>query len=220
LHVGAIQSLGVVDLAAALARLRREHPGVTVRLGHTAAGALAQAVADAEIDIAFLDGPVDESRLTRIPLGTDELVLAVPDGDALAERASIALADPVLQGRDFLGYRADSALEAQISTACTGAGLVRRLVCEAENIGSLLDLVGYGAGVAVLPPLPVRAAGGRVRTVPIVPPLSREISAVVPAHRRATAPALALLELVRAATAGPGGAATDGVPADAAVAVG
>jgi DNA-binding transcriptional LysR family regulator len=153
-------------------------------------------VADAEIDIAFLEGPVDESRLTRIPLGTDALVLAVPDGDPLAERAEVDLADPMLHGRDFVGYRADSALEAQISTACAGAGLVRRVVCEAGNIGYLLALVGHGAGIAVLPPLAVRGAGG-VRAVPVVPALGREISAVVPAHRRATAPALALLELVR-----------------------
>jgi DNA-binding transcriptional LysR family regulator len=215
LHVGAIQSLGVIDLAAAVAGLRRTHPGVTVRLSHTSAGALAQAVADAEIDIAFLDGPVDESRLTRIPLGTDELVLGVPAGDPLAERVSIGLADPVLHGRDFVGYRADSALEAQISTACAGAGLARRVVCEAENIGYLLDLVGRGAGVTVLPPLAVRAAGGRVRAVPIVPALSRDICAVVPAHRRATASARALLDLVRAAGSVAGGAAADDVAAAA-----
>jgi DNA-binding transcriptional LysR family regulator len=205
LHVGAIQSLGVVDLAAALARLRREHPGVTVRLSHTAAGALAQAVGDGEIDIAFLDGPVDESRLTRIPLGTDELVLAVPEADPLAARASVDLADPALQGRDFVAYRTDSALEAQISTACSGAGLARRVVCEAENLGYLLDLVGHGAGLAILPPLAVRAAAGRVRAIPLAPALGREISAVVPAHRKATAPAKALLDLVSGVGAGGGG---------------
>ena len=197
LRVGAIPSLGVVDLAAAIARLRRIHPDVTVRLSHAASGPLAQAVADAELDIAFLSGPVDESRLGRIPLGEDALVLAVPEGDPLADRTHISLADPALQGRDFLCYRPDSSLEAQVSAACTGAGLARRVVCEAESIGCLLDLVGRGAGLSVLPPLAVHAARGGVHAVPILPALIREISAVVPTHRRAAVLAQALLDAVR-----------------------
>ena len=80
LRVGAIQTLGVVDLAALLARFRRAHPGVTIRLSHGAASDLARAAADTELDIAFIDGPVDPARLTRTPLGRDHLVLAVPRG--------------------------------------------------------------------------------------------------------------------------------------------
>jgi DNA-binding transcriptional LysR family regulator len=48
-----VGSLAVIDLPAALARLHRDHPGITIRLTHTAAPALARAVADAELDIAF-----------------------------------------------------------------------------------------------------------------------------------------------------------------------
>src|SRR5581483_7802746 len=97
LLVGAIQTLGVIDLPAALARLHRDHPGITIRLTHTAASALARAVADAELDIAFLDDPVDTTRLTRIELGHDDLVLAVPAGDPLATRRTIRLADRALR---------------------------------------------------------------------------------------------------------------------------
>jgi DNA-binding transcriptional LysR family regulator len=59
LNAGAIQTLGVVDLAALLAAFRRGHPGVTIRPSHDAASVLARAAADAELDIAFIDGPVD-----------------------------------------------------------------------------------------------------------------------------------------------------------------
>lgn len=198
LHVGAISDLGVADLAGAVARLRRAHPDVTVRMSRGASGALAQAVADAELDIAFLSGPVDESRLRRVQLGEDALVLAVAEDDPLAARAHVSLADPALRGRDFLGFRADSSLEAQVSAACTSAGLARRVVCEAQSVSFLLTLVGHGTGVSVLPPSAVRAAAGSgVRAVPIRPALTRQISAVVPAHRRATALALALLDVVR-----------------------
>jgi DNA-binding transcriptional LysR family regulator len=54
LHVGAIQTLGVIDLPALLAGFRRAHPGVTIRLSHDAAPVLASAAADAQLDIAFI----------------------------------------------------------------------------------------------------------------------------------------------------------------------
>ena len=84
LHVGAIQTLGVIDLPALLAAFRRAHPGVTIRLSHDAAPVLASAAADAQLDIAFIDGPTDPARLTRVEIGHDDLVLAVPQGDPLA----------------------------------------------------------------------------------------------------------------------------------------
>jgi DNA-binding transcriptional LysR family regulator len=127
-----------VDLAALLASFRRAHPGVTIRLSHGAASALARAAADAELDIAFIDGPVDPAKLTRTELGRDYLVLAVPRGDPLARRASIRLDDPALRDRDFVEYRADSALRAQIDAACAAAGLSRRITCEVENMQYLV----------------------------------------------------------------------------------
>src|SRR5664279_3164228 len=103
------------------------------------------------LDIAFIDGPVDETRLTRINLGSDHLVLAVPAGDPLARRSSIRLGDPALRRRDFVDYRANSALRAQIDAACAAAGLARRISCEAETMQYLAEFVQHGLGIAVLP---------------------------------------------------------------------
>ena len=209
LHVGAIQTLGVVDLAGLLACFRRAHPGVTIRLSHGAASALARAAADAELDIAFIDGPADPARLTRTELGRDYLVLAVPRGDPLARRDSIRLDDPVLRERDFVEYRADSALRAQIDAACAAAGLARRIACEVENMQYLVESVHRGLGVTVLPPMAIQAAGGHVAAVPITPPLRRDLSAVVAAGRPATAAAQALLALLAAGAASPDSASPD-----------
>lgn len=203
LHVGAIQTLGVIDLPAALANFRHAHPAVTIRLSHTAAAALARAVADAEIDIAFVDGPVDPSRLTRIELGQDQLVLAVPRSDPLAQRTTIALNDAALRDRDFAVYRTDSALEAQIRTACAAAGLARRVSCEAENMQYLVEFVQHAGGIAVLPPMAVRAVAEQIRTIPITPPLNRDICAVIAAARPPTRATKALLDLITTADPSP-----------------
>ncbi|HEY1324905.1 MAG TPA: LysR family transcriptional regulator [Streptosporangiaceae bacterium] len=196
LHVGAIQTLGVIDLPAMLATFRRSHPGVTIRLSHDAASELARAAADAELDIAFVDGPVDQARLRRFDLGHDDMVLAVPRGDPLANRARIRLGNSALRDRDFVDYRADSALRAQIDVACAAAGLARRTTCEAQNMQYLAELVQHGLGIAVLPPMSLRAVTAQVSTVPITPPLRRDICAVIAAARPPTGAAQALLGLL------------------------
>jgi DNA-binding transcriptional LysR family regulator len=53
LHVGAIQTLAVIDLPDLLTAFHRAHPGVTIRLSHDAAPVLASAAADAQLDIAL-----------------------------------------------------------------------------------------------------------------------------------------------------------------------
>jgi DNA-binding transcriptional LysR family regulator len=143
-------------------------------------------IADAELDIAFIDGPVDPARLTRTELGRDYLALAVPRGDPLARRPSIRLDDLALRDRDFVEYRADSALRAQIDAACAAAGLARRIVCEVENMQYLVESVQHGLGITVLPPMAIQAAAGHVETVPITPPLHRDLCAVVAAGRPPT----------------------------------
>ncbi len=203
LHVGAIQTLGVIDLPALLARLRRAHPGVTIRLSHDAASILASATADAQLDIAFIDGPTDPARLTRVEIGHDDLVLAVPHRDPLARRASIGLGDPALRDRDFVDYRADSALHAQIDVACATAGLARRTVCEAQNMQYLAELVQHGLGISVLPPMSLRAVTAQVSAIRIDPPLRRDICAVTAATRPPTGSAQALLDLLAADLSSP-----------------
>ena len=112
------------------------------------------------------------------------------------DRASIELADPALRERDFVDYRADSGLHAQIDVACAAAGLARRTVCEAQNMQYLAELVQHGLGISVLPPMSVRAVTAQVSTIRITPPLRRDICAVVAARRPPTGAAQALLDLL------------------------
>jgi DNA-binding transcriptional LysR family regulator len=51
----------------------------------------------------------------------------------------------------------------------------------------LVESVQQGLGITVLPPMAIRAAGGHIGAVPIIPPLHRDLSAVVGAGRAGTA---------------------------------
>jgi DNA-binding transcriptional LysR family regulator len=196
LHIGAIQTLGVIDLSVVLARFRQAHPGVTLRLAHAAAGDLARQAADGELDIAFIDGPIDQSRLTKTDLGQDALVLAMRRDDLLAEHETIRLSDGVLRQRDFVEYRADSALRAQVDSACARAGLSRNVACETGNMQYLVELIEQGAGLSILPPMAIRKIVPGVVGIPITPEIRRDLSAVVAAGRPPVAAAQALLHLL------------------------
>ena len=195
LHVGAIQTLGVIDLPALLASFRTAHPGVTFRLTHGAAGDLAGAVADGELDIAFVDGPI-EQRLVKTDLGRDDLVLAMRRDDPLANRRTIRLSDAALRDRDFAEYRADSALRVQIDAACIRSGLARRVACEVTTIQYLVELVRWGAGLSLLPPMALRPVSGEVVGIPVTPAIRRDICAVVARGRSPVGAAQALLHLL------------------------
>ena len=196
LHVGAIQTLGVVDLAALLTTFRKVHPGVTLRLTWGAAGDLARAVVDGELDVAFVDGPIDRARLMTTDLGHDALVLAMRRDDPLARHRTVRLSDAVLRDRDFVEYRADSALRSQIDAACTRARLARRVACEVANMQYLVEMVSCGAGLSLLPPMAIRPVADDVVGIPVTPTIRRDMCAVVARGRPPLGAAQALLDLL------------------------
>src|SRR6185295_12206285 len=63
------------------------------------------------------------------------------------------------------------------------------------------ELVQHGLGISVLPPMSVRSVTAQVSTIPITPPLRRDIGAVVAATRPPTGAAQALLDLLAPAAA-------------------
>ncbi len=204
LAIGAIQTLGPVDVPGLLARFHRRHPAVTLRLHHAAVPSLVRRTADGELELAIVDRPLGPQggRVHARTLGTESLVLGVPADDPLAGRRRARLRD--LGGRDFVEYRPDSSLRAGIDHACHTAGLERRVACELDTIPDLVELVALGAGVSLLPPAAVRMAGGRVIGIPTDPSIPRELLVVTPNDRLPTPAAAALLELLDADPGAPG----------------
>lgn len=100
----------------------------------------------------------------------------------------------MLRDRDFIAYRSDSGLQAQISTGCAASGLARRIVAEVVNLAYLFQFVRHGAGLAILPPGAVPAGDEQIRAVPITPAMHRDLCAVVPGRRPPTGPARARLD--------------------------
>ncbi|WP_020498285.1 LysR family transcriptional regulator [Sciscionella marina] len=194
LTIGMIQSFGFFDVLAVLAEYHRRYPAVGLRIMHDSVGGLVRSVADGQLDLALVDRPFGSERVRARASGAEPIVLAVPAADPLAARDRVALTE--LAEREFVEFRADSALRTRVDAACAAVGLDRRMCCEVDQIGDLVDLVGHGMGVALLPAYAVRNAADRVTAVATDPEIPRESALITAAGREPSPAAAALLELV------------------------
>ena len=199
LAIGAIQTLGPVDVPALLARFHRRHPAVTLRLHHAGVPSLVRRTADGELELAIVDQPLgpQASRVSARAIDTETLLLGVAAQDPLAHRRRVRLLD--LADRDFVEYRPDSSLRTSIDRACRAAGLERRIVCEVDTMADLVQLVALGVGVSLLPPAAVRMTGGRTIGVATDPSIPRELMVITPLERAPSPAGTALLELLQSA---------------------
>ena len=149
LRVGAEQCLGAVDVNLLLERFHRRHPAVDIQFVQAGSHQLVDHVAAGELDVAFVasDSPASPSavsELARLPL-----VLLVPLGHPLAERAVSRWTD--LRDADFVDFRQAWALRTINDGAFQRHGVERRVRCSVDDVHTLLDLVVRGLGVAIVP---------------------------------------------------------------------
>lgn len=194
LNIGMIQSFSAFDLPKVLAEYRARYPEVDLRLRNDGVPNLVSSVLEGRLELAFVDRPVDADRVREFPLGRESIVLAVSRDDPLAARDRVALTE--LADRDFLEFRSDSALRVKLDASCAAAGLRRRMRAEVDTMPYLVELVGHGAGVALLPRYTLHNKLDRVAAVAIEPEIPRETLAVTALDREPSPAASALLELL------------------------
>ncbi len=183
LAIGAIQTLGEVNLPELLARFHRTYPAVTLRLHHLGAAELVRRTADGEIDLAIVDPPLgpQADRVQATKIATESLQLAVAADNPLANRRRVRLSD--LGDHEFIEYRPDSALRASIDHACKSVGLERHIACEVDALPELVELVALGLGISLLPPAALQMANGRTTGIATAPAIPRDLVLVTPLDR-------------------------------------
>lgn len=172
----AVQPTVIAPVVALVARYRRAHPGVVVRLRSPAEEGVAALVAAGGTELGIGDVLRGEDLVWE-PLWTEEYVCIqrsrgrAATGDercTAAELADVAVVAPPPGSptRDVL----DSWL--------ADAGASPMLAVEVDHREALLPLVEAGCGAAVVPRSVVGAAGGSVRVRALDPPVERRIGIV------------------------------------------
>lgn len=174
-------SVGPTLLAPALARVRREHPGVAIdpRLADPD-DALAE-VARGDADLAVVVRRPDEARhpgIRVVHLGDDAYRAVLPSGHPLAAGRVIDLAD--LAGEPWVGSEPPGPCLTPIVDACAAAGFSPDFVTTSEDYATAQGFVAAGLGVSLIPRLGLSARhpGVAVRRVRRPEPV-RAIHAVV-----------------------------------------
>jgi DNA-binding transcriptional LysR family regulator len=164
LRVGATPQGMESVVAGFLARFRRSHPGVEIRLTEEGGFRLLSLVEQGELHLAF-SGAWGGTRLRSRPMFPIR-VLAVVAGDRRwARRSTIEIAELaserlLLLGRDFVSRRI-------LDAACQTAQIGPRIVVESGQPHSLIALAEAGHGIAVVPST-VRIVSRKVRALPIL----------------------------------------------------
>jgi DNA-binding transcriptional LysR family regulator len=162
--------------------------------------ALARGNADVAIAYSYQLAPrVPPAGVERWDLVTDQVVVALPDGDAAAASPGAVSLD-ALADRDWLAPHPASTCHQMIERACGGAGFVPREVAHCTDFGAVLTLVAAGMGVALVPELAAHRLPDGVTTRPISPGSGRDIFALIrPGGDRHPAARVVLDHLSRAA---------------------
>ena len=196
LAIGSLQCLHAVHVPALLAGFLRSHPGLEVSLRHGGSGALTELVRTGHLDLAFVSRPrhvPDEVVVTA--LDSEPLVLGCALDHPLADRDEVKLQD--LSQERFVDFTRDWGTRDLADEVLAEAGVERRVALEASDVHSLLDLVSFGLGVALVPQS-FTVKTDRVRFIPLAGDVARWETVAVAADPVGAAAAALLGEIEKA----------------------
>jgi DNA-binding transcriptional LysR family regulator len=195
LRIGIMQSFGYLDVPALLGRFHREHPHVEIQMRPSAGGsqALVQELKRGGADIAFVSLMEDPPGVSATQLAVEELHLVGTPELLPRRRGRIELS--ALSDVSFVDFPTGWGVRTAVDQAFAAAGVTRRVPVEVADVGTLLQLVRAGLGVAVLP----RSLLGNddsLQVRRVASPLTWRVVMALPAGRPIRAAASAFAELV------------------------
>ncbi len=196
LRIGAIHTLSPYLVPLFMIQLTEAHPELSLELTEATTDQLLSQLNDHQIDGALLATAPPDDDLKEIRLFREPFWLAHPRDHVLYEKDEITLED--LKDERILLLSQEHCLTEQVTSACRIAnhglaGTVPRL--NASSLDTLVQLVGMGLGVTLVPALSVH--GGRLAVDGVVlreveiPDAYREIRLVY----RSSFPRLSALKL-------------------------
>lgn len=196
LSVGALHTMGPVDLSLLLARFHDRYPAIELTVREQSSEELATMLRDDEVDLAFLSVTerIQSRGLALRPLVSEELVVALTCDHRLASSAALRLAD--LADEPFISFREGARLRELLMTAAAAVGFEPRIALESNESRRIRGLVSRGLGVAILPRSDAEGPGAAVAVCDLVdPPLTRDVTLASRAERHPSPAAEAFLQI-------------------------
>src|SRR5581483_8809305 len=194
--VGAIHTMGPVDLSLPLAAFHRRYPGVELTVREQSSEELAEMLRDDVLDLAFLSVTerMESHGLGLHQLVSEELVVVLPADHRLAAQGTLRMAE--LDGEQFISYREGARLRELLIFAARHAGFEPQIKLESNESERIKRLVARDMGVAILPLSDAERPGTDVAVAILTEPsLRRDITLACREGRRLAPAAAEFLEL-------------------------
>jgi DNA-binding transcriptional LysR family regulator len=132
-----------------LLRFRRTHPGVHLQLRDMSTPEQIAALEAGDIDVGFVRLPVTGDRLVVRPVLDERLVLAT--GPRSPWNAAVGLRSVAAEPFLIISRSRSASFYDHALSVCAAAGFAPRIVQEANELFTVLSLVGAGLGVSLVP---------------------------------------------------------------------
>lgn len=157
LRLGATVTIGAYALPALVARFRSSYPDIRLHVTIANTLAMAEAVKMGRVNLALVEGPLDDAELDISEYAQDELVLvAAPEHPLARRRKSIAVSD--LVGVPFVAREEGSGTRAQVDAELLAAGVEPIVALTLPTGEGIVRAVELGIGVAIVSQLVVDSA--------------------------------------------------------------
>lgn len=155
LALGIPDDLSPALVARAIRDVRSDFPACEVELRECQPERLPQRLIDGTLDLAILVEPIEDSRLKLTPLAAEPLLLVVPASSPMSSTLSarIPLDRSALIELGAIICDGPSAGERWLVELCRGSGVAQLIRCGRPRVGTKLELVRHGLGVALIPKL-------------------------------------------------------------------
>ncbi len=196
--IGAMPTMGPIDLSPALATFHRRHPGVELVVREQSSEELAEMLRVDELDLAFLSVTerIESHGLGLAQLASEELVVVLPRGHRLAAQGELQMAQ--LADEQFIGYRRGARLRELLESAARAAGFEPDVKLASNEGQRIRRLIASGVGIAVMPRSEAQGPEGEFAVATLVEPaLTRDITLAWREGRRLPPAAEGFLELAR-----------------------
>src|SRR5215469_2351604 len=151
LRVGMIPTIAPYLLPKVIENLARMHPEIDIHVRETLTPRLIQEVAEGRLDTAIVALPVSEPSLTEVALFTENFLLVRPGED---EKTPVPSHERLREMRLLL-LEEGHCFRDQALAFCNMQSSPPREVLDASSLSTLVQMVGAGIGVTLIPEMAV-----------------------------------------------------------------
>ncbi|TVX92735.1 LysR family transcriptional regulator [Paenibacillus agilis] len=178
IRIGIPPVIGTSFFPAIIASFREKYPGIQLTLIEEGAKTVERSLLDGTIELGIVILPVNEERITAIPIVEETYMLVVPHSHPLTKYEYVRVQD--LKHESFVLLNQTFMLHDHILSVCNQAGFVPRVTFQSSQWDFLIELVGLQQGVTILPrPILTRVQSNLVKQIPIDHPTFRWRVAIV-----------------------------------------